>query len=301
VCLLSDKPVSDLEPDPVEHWLFKLAELPSRLLGLLTHTPGIRLLFEEAPGVAVEYGYSHPLELGACPVFRADGLSLFLGTAAHGPVVEPMVVEKLPALWDVRALLRPGFDALTVETLTPSAAVELGRVSVDVAVVPAGSRLERPIANQLAESDFALLRSLAYLLGRRALEAIRVQMTNAGLFLIGEADVDPLPLGDLYSSPHPRLFVPVGWEITPRVRPGLVVELLGRAPNTIYFVGRDNRVLGLDPAKFVSLAEALLQPGVWLPAEAQGFAEELSLELPTLSLDSLPFRPLRSARGFDEE
>lgn len=305
VCLVSEKPVSALEPQTVQRWLFRIAELPPRLVGLLTHTPGLSLLFEEAPGVAVQYGFRHPLNLAACPVFRSEGLSLFLGARRYGgaveAVVEPVVIEKLPALTPVESLFRPGFDGLEIVSPNVSSASALAPVRVGVSVVPAGSVRRRPVANRLGERDLEPLRRLAYVLGRRALQATRVLMSSEGLFLIGGAELDPLPLGELYSSPHPRMFVPVGWEVVPRVTPELVVEALGDDESTIFFFGRDDRVLGLDPAKFVSLEQALLEPAVWVPAAAQSFADELTVELPTLWLDSLPLRPLEGARTFEEE
>jgi hypothetical protein len=297
---VSQKPGSELEPAAVEHWLFRIEALPRRLLGLLTRTPGLRLLFEEGPGVAVEYGYSHPFNLAACPVFGRESLSLFLGAGPRGKRVEPIVVEKLPALVDAAALVEPAVGELAYNRPQVASASEPSRVSVELRVVPSSSVSDRPVASRLGERDLALLRRLAYVLDRRTLRTTRVAMTSAGLFLIGQGDLDPFPLGELHASPHPRMYVPVGWEVMPRVAAGLVVDALGRDADTLYFFDRNGGVLGLDPAKFVSLEQSLLQPGVWVPAQAQSFAEELRVELPTLWLDSLPRRPVKAARGFEE-
>src|SRR5438552_3646019 len=47
-------------------WLLRLGEVPPRLYGTLTRTPGLTLFAPVADNVAVAVGYRHPIHLGAC-------------------------------------------------------------------------------------------------------------------------------------------------------------------------------------------------------------------------------------------
>ncbi|HVY47233.1 MAG TPA: hypothetical protein VHB21_15200, partial [Minicystis sp.] len=86
-------PASSFDEAPVVRYLFRVPEVPPRMLPLLTHTPGIGVFLPVAPGAAVESGYRHPVNLRACPVFQEGGLVLFRGAGR-----EVLELPKLPAL-----------------------------------------------------------------------------------------------------------------------------------------------------------------------------------------------------------
>ncbi len=86
-------PESAFEDTPVRRWIFRIPELPDRMRGLVHATPGITAFVPVGPGVAVEAGYRHPVELRACPVFDPAGLVLVRGRGD-----EPWALEKLPPM-----------------------------------------------------------------------------------------------------------------------------------------------------------------------------------------------------------
>ena len=94
-------PESSLDDTPLRRWLLHVPDLPPRMLGLVTRTPGLVAFTPEAPGVVVEVGYRHPVTLRACPVFPERGLVLFRGQRR-----EPLRLERLPQLGDIRNFTR---------------------------------------------------------------------------------------------------------------------------------------------------------------------------------------------------
>jgi hypothetical protein len=288
---------SKLEPEPVRRWLFRIPVLSPRIVGLLTRTPGVQLSFEEAPGVSVEFGYRHPLSLSACALFDPEGLTLFLGpTERSGASNSPFVVEQLPVLANLHDLFQPRTEDLAVVPADSATLMPPTPIGVPLRVAVSTGAAARPRAARLVGAELEQLRRLAYVLGRDAVRTTRVAMTEWGLFLVAAPDAGFLVLGELFFSPHPRLFLPMGCRFMPQVAPELVLTALGGDDGTLYFFERDQRVVGLKESGFVTLEHALLQPTVWVPTEASEFAQQLDIQLPNLGLGRLPLRPLERAR-----
>ena len=108
-------PESAFDDAPVRRWIFRVPELPARMLGLVHGTPGITCFMPVAPGVAVEAGFRHPVELRACPVFDPGGLILLRGRGA-----EAWSLPKLPPMGAVSVFghveLRTGGNDASVAT-----------------------------------------------------------------------------------------------------------------------------------------------------------------------------------------
>jgi hypothetical protein len=94
-------PASAFEDAPVRRYILRVPDLPRRMRGLMRDTPGITGFLPAGPGVGVEIGYRHPVELRACPVFDPAGLVLLRGRGD-----EPWALAKVPQMGDLRAFAR---------------------------------------------------------------------------------------------------------------------------------------------------------------------------------------------------
>lgn len=272
-----------------DRWLFHLERVPSRIFGLVTRTPGLELFFEKTPGAAVEHGHAHPLALGACPVFERNELVLFRGGRRQA-----LVVPSPPILAPVSTLVLPKVMELDAVSLT-SAAEPPTSVSTAVRLMPSASSTRQIGAARLRGNEPEQLRRLAYVLGARTLAETRLAATDQGVFVLQAADAPQIPLGDLYARAGERLFVPLGYELLPRLEPRLLLESMGVPEHHLLFFHVDGSCHALAERTLVSLAHALVEPSLWAEVPARQFAPVLDAELPVLWLDSLGLRPLKKA------
>ena len=95
---------SSFDDRPRRISLFRIAELPPRLERLVSNTPGIRAFAPAGTGVAVQIGHRHPIHLTGLPIFPEGGLAL-LPAASPGEVRTPILIDRLPQMADVLALV----------------------------------------------------------------------------------------------------------------------------------------------------------------------------------------------------
>ncbi len=276
-----------------ERWLFRLPAVPERLSGLLTNTPGLTLFYQRARGAAVRFGFRHPLALAACPVFDEHGIVLF--QSGERP---PVSIEKLPVLASVEDLVLPGVSRLEDEPrpLQPLG-IEAVRLSTELSLLPTAHDRRRVSALRLRGRDTVHLRRLSYVLGAEALRSLSLASTDQGVFLLERGVTPWVLLGDLYSELGSGLFVPMGYDLVPRVDPARVLEAMGTPKGHLVFFHVDGRCHSLPESAFVPLAEALLEPHVWSEPHPDVFERGLDDELPRLRLEPLGLRPLKGTGG----
>lgn len=287
-------PESSLDDTPLRRWLLHVPDLPPRMLGLVTRTPGLVAFTPEAPGVVVEVGFRHPVTLRACPVFPERGLVLFRGQRR-----EPLRLERLPQLGDIRNFTRV--------SLRPDDLSKTGRgkktpdVALALRLVP-GSHLPSAMeATLVPPEELQLLRRLAYHLGSRVLAETRIAVTRLGAFLLCAGSVEAVPLGTFFRRLHRQVFVPLGQEVSPRVSPAILFEALGSPPEKLLFFLRDGNVVGVDESAFQPLEDALASGADWAPIDAQELDGVLDLELPQLWNEGLGSLPLSRAKAAPDE
>lgn len=224
-------------------WLLRIEELPPRLWGVLSTTPGLTLLRPLAENVAVAVGYRHPIHLGSCKqVFPADRLFLFgppgdgVTVVAPTPALSPVadLVRLEPRERSTRAGAARGDDltfgppiegiALPEEPPTVQPAAR-ARFSVPLRLEAASVATGRAMAALVPWKQAGWIRSLCYALPPSALRGYRVAYLQRGLLIVGAAALEGLPFGELLHAPAPGLLVPLGWELRPAVSPE---ELAGR-------------------------------------------------------------------------
>ena len=211
-------------------WLMKLSDMPARLLGLLSSTPGLTLFTPVTENVAVATGYRHPIHLGACrQALPPDRLFLFSPAPRGVTVVEPA-----PVFLPIGDLVRLGGrgPSLQQEPIADGGAfrpVTTDALALPLRIEPAPVAAWRAAAALIPWEQVAWLRALCYALPASALRNYRVAVLDRGVLVIAPDALSGLPFGQLLHAPGPGLLVPLGWELRPRVSP---VELASSAGAT---------------------------------------------------------------------
>jgi hypothetical protein len=281
-------PESAFDDAPVRRWLFRVPELPDRMRPLVTSTPGITCFVPSGPGVAVEAGYRHPVELRACPIFDPAGLVLVRGRGD-----EPWAVERLPPMGALTAFARVEMRTSGPEASVASRPSQPELVRVPLRVSPSTGPWKNVTATWIEPAQVPLLRRLAYALPHATIAQARVAMTARGAFLRSSAGIEAIPLGTFFVEVHPNLYVPAGHEVTPAVAPDVLARALGAPAGQVLFVGTDARAIAVEEGAFVPLETALLEAPPWEPlvAEAVEHAlEEATLDLKVTPIGMLPTR-----------
>jgi hypothetical protein len=289
-CVAEWPPPSAFVDTPVRRWVIRVPELPERMRPLLYTTPGITCFVPAGPGVAVEAGFRHPIELRACPLFDPSGLVLLRGRGD-----EPWTIERLPPMGALSSLshieLRhKGRDA---SAASATSTLEPGALRIPLRVISSTAPRAKVHATFIARRQLPLLRRLAYLLPRAALTRIRIAETADGAFLRSVAGSETIPLGTFFSEIHPRLYLLAGHQFVPAVAPEALALAFGFPDSHVLFVGADARAVAIDESAFVSLESALLEAPPWEPGIARAIAQALDeapVELKTTSIGMMPLR-----------
>ncbi len=298
-CVAEWPPESALDDAPTRRWILRIPELPARMRSLLQTTPGIRCFLPTGPGVAVEAGFRHPIELRACPVFDAGGLVLL--RAGGEP---PWVLGRMPPMGELASLarieLRATWDAPAPPE--PARGAIAGAVHVPLRVLASSKPPRRVTASFLKRSELPLLRRLAYVLPRASIERTEVALTADGAYLRSSAGIEAIPLGALFFEVRPNLYVPVGHEVLPAVAPDVLARAIGVSPSRVLFVGTDARAVAVDSAAFVSLELLLLEAPAWEEAGAEALpntARAAPIDLETVPIGLFPLRGVDVPRAGD--
>lgn len=284
-------PLSRLDHAPIRRFLFRVARWPARMRSLLRATPGIASFAIVADGAAVQHGYRHPVRLSACPVFDPHGLVLFRG---EGRV--PLEIQRLPALAEVGALERAHLVPLQADpTVAEPGSPELAELSVPMRLVasPGGSKAVH--ATLVAPEHLGLLRRFAYILGPKLIATTQIALTARGAFVLREAGLEGLPVGQLFWRAHSSVFVPAGFDVSPAVGVEAVFRAFGSPGDQRLFLQRDAPAIAVQKAAFVPFERALLEPENWAPLPASSFDAPLEPRAPTLWFSPLGMRPLADA------
>jgi hypothetical protein len=282
----------------VRRWIFRIPELPERMRPLVHSTPGISCFVPAGPGVAVEAGYRHPVDLRACPVFDAAGIVLLRG----GPN-EPWVVEHLPPMGPLSAFAR-----IEMRTEADDASVAVRTMPAEAVRVPL--RMSASIAPRrnvtatwVAPAQAPLFRRLAYALPRATIASSRVATTPRGLFVLSKEGIEAIPLGTFFVEIHRNLFLPAGYDVTPAVAPEVLASALGVSPTQVLFIGPDARGWAIEERAFVPLETALIEAPPSQPLDARSVEDTLSevpIDLLVTRVGSLPTADADTPRPKEE-
>jgi hypothetical protein len=291
VCVGEWPPPSAFEETAIRRYVMRVPDLPKRMRILMSKTPGLTSFLPAGPGVAVEMGYRHPVELRACPVFDPNGLVLLRGGGA-----EPWSLDRLPAMGDLRAFARVELRAaesrelvVAKETRAPEA------VRVPLRVLPAMTPWRNVTATWIATEQVPLLRRLAYALPHQTIAVARIAVTSRGVFVRAPSGIEAIPLGTFFVEMHAGLYVPAGYEVTPAVAPDVLYRALGAAQSQVIFIGTDAKAVSVEESAFAPLETALLESQPWEPLVHDAIELALAEAPIELELEPLGMFPMRGA------
>jgi hypothetical protein len=251
-------------------WLFRVEQIPPRIHGLLSSTPGLELYVPVTEHAAVAAGYRHPLHLASCRAsLPTDRLSLF---SPRG-VTEVAPMPTLAALDDVVRIRAPA-----VESASPRAVVSARPdLTVPLRLEPSGEPPGHPVAVLVPWTQLRWLQRLCYALPPTALASYRVALLERGVLVHAPEQIEGIPFGTLFALAAPDVLVPIGTAVRPAVSPALLAERLGAAGGAVV----------LFPAPG--------QPPVRVPADALAPLEPRvlgSIDPETAALAAIPAPPL---------
>ncbi|RMG10659.1 MAG: hypothetical protein D6729_19225 [Deltaproteobacteria bacterium] len=200
----------------------------------------------------MELGFEHPFDLGASAVALGEGhFYLFRGNVAGARILEESLVW-LP----LRQVCQPAVAGVTL----PARPAEAGpATSVPVRLVPARRRSGRPEALLVPPSQTEALRRLLYLLPTAVLERHRALSLRRGVLLVGEGQVEAIPLGVPLRRYGEAVYLPLGWTLLPALPPALVAEAVGATPGRLYvFPGPEEPPFFVEEAQLEPLSRAFL-------------------------------------------
>jgi hypothetical protein len=300
-CVAEWPPESAFIDVPTRRWVIRVPDLPARMRPLLHTTPGMISFVPAGPGVAVEAGFRHPIELRACPLFDTGGLVLWRGRGE-----EPWTLDRLPILGALTSLCRVELRQAGADALRASAAPEPDSLRVPLRVVRSGTRRGRVRATFISRTQLPLLRRLSYALPHATLTQVRIALTAGGAFLTSAEGIEAVPLGTFYSEIHPRLYLLAGHDLAPAIAPEALAHAIGAPASHLLFVGPDATSVAVEESAFVSLESALLEAPPWEPVVAEAIAHALDdalVDLKTTSIGMMPLRgvgpPPESAKSTD--
>ncbi len=285
-------PESAFEEMPVRRYVMRVPDLPLRMRRLMRETPGLVTFIPSGPGVAVEVGYRHPVQLRACPVFDPAGLVLVRGRGD-----EPWVLPRLPAMGDLRSFarieLREGTES---PTTVASGTGAPDAVRVALRLMPASSPWRNVTASWIPTDKLPLLRRLAYVLAPGTLRDTRIALTDRGAFLTCAHGIEAVPLGTFFVESHPGLYSPAGLDVVPKVAPEVLYRALGAPEGHALFISHTGSALAIPNDAFVSLETAILESKSWEPATAQAIESALAEAPLELRLVPVGLFPLAGAK-----
>ncbi len=281
-------PESAFDDAPVRRWIVRVPELPTRMLGLVQSTPGMTTFVPVGPGVAVEVGYRHPIELRACPVFDPAGLLLLRGRGD-----EPWSMARLPPMGALTAFARVELREAGAPSLAATGLGSADLVSVPLRLAPTMAPQRHVTATWVPTAQVPLLRRLSYALPRAVIAQATVAMTARGAFLRSRGGIEAIPVGTFYIELHPGLYIPAGQEVTPAVAPEVLARALDVPAGRVTFLAPDAHGIVIEESAFVPLEAALLDAPPWEEAVAEAIdsaLQEPAVELQVTPMGLMPMR-----------
>ncbi|WP_394823285.1 hypothetical protein [Pendulispora albinea] len=280
-------PASAFDDGPIRRTIVRVPDLPERMRPLMQTTPGITTFFPVGPGVAVEAGYRHPVQLRACPVFDPKGLVLLRGRDR-----EPWVLPRMPQMGDLRVFARielrsdPKAEGSLAEALRKAESVR-----VPLRVTPSTAPWRSVTATWIKDAEIPLLRRLSYALPRETIQKTSIAITARGAFLRAPLGIEAIPLGTFFVEIHPNLYIPAGYDVTPAVAPEVLYRALGASSSQVLFVTPDEAALAIESSAFTSLEMALIEAKPWEPLVAEAIEsalDEAPIDLRIAPLGTFP-------------
>jgi hypothetical protein len=228
VGLVSPQSASAFEEQGKSYLLFRVRNLPERILELFLGTPGIDVFRPVGPGAAVAVGWAHPIDLSSCSsVFAAETFHLFWPGDRVDAVPGPLQLAR------IADLTRIDLDLERPREPVQLAAQPADPVTVPLRLAPALGPPRRVTGVLIPLAQASWLKRLVFLLPPPSLRGHRIAVTERGIVVVGSEGVDVVPLGQLLCELAPGLLVPLGMDVVPRVSPDVLARSLGHSAGVL--------------------------------------------------------------------
>ena len=209
--------------------LMRVEDLPERILDLFIATPGIEVFRQVTPQVAVQVGFAHLIDLGSCPsVFDEKRFYVFWGaSASEGRIDRVDELDGPVELSGVENLTRINLDVERSRAREGWETGEVDVVGVSIRLAPSMAPPRHVTATLIPLEHGPMLKRLVYFLPQSSLRGHRVSVTDRGILLVANEDLDVIPLGQILCELAPGLMVPLGMDLVPRVAPDVLARALG--------------------------------------------------------------------------
>ncbi|HTJ47137.1 MAG TPA: hypothetical protein VL463_33780 [Kofleriaceae bacterium] len=228
VGLVSPKAGSAFEEQGRSYLLFRVRNLPERILELFLGTPGIDVFRPVSSSAAVAVGWAHPIDLASCAsIFPPETFHLFFSGDRVDALPGPLQLSRIADLTRIDLELEKPKDPQQ-QTAKPA-----DPVAVPLRLAPALGPPRRVTGALIPLSQAAWLKRLVFLLPPPSLRGHRIAVTDRGIVVVGSEGVDVIPLGQLLCELAPGLLVPLGMDVVPRVSPDVLAKSLGHAAGVL--------------------------------------------------------------------
>ncbi len=237
----------ELRGDP-SYLLMRVRNLPERILELFLGTPGIDVFRPVSGNVAVAVGWAHPVELASvASLLPEDTYHVFWPGDRVDVLAGPLELSRLADLTRIDLELEPVREPRQGGVVTPDA------VAVALRLAPAAGLARRVTATLIPLTHTAHFKRLVYLLPPPALRGLRVAVTDRGIVVVANHDLDVIPLGALLTELAPGILVPIGLEVVPRVSPEVLASALGHGSGVLTVFTPEGPPFQLPEAKLAVL------------------------------------------------
>jgi hypothetical protein len=229
------------------YYVMRVRQLPERILDLFIGTPGIDVFRPVTANAAVAVGWAHPIELSSCAsLLPPASFHLFWPGDRVDVVPAPLELSRIADLTRIEL----GLEQARAPAVATAGAPD--PIGVPLRLAPALGSPRRVIAALIPLGQAPWLKRLVYALPPSSLRGQRVAVTDRGVLVTGNENIDVVPLGQLLCELAPGLLVPLGMDVVPRVSPEVLARALGHGSGVL-------TVFGHEGAPF-QVAEGAMQP-----------------------------------------
>ncbi len=252
LCEPQEKSAFALAP---EFWLFRIDDLPARLLGLVTTTPGLSLFLPVSEGVVVAAGFRHPVNLAACRGLFPDHHLVLLSPRPASPVV----LDPAPHLADIAQLVPLPQVWTDAPSATPLHVSHGPSLRMPLRLLRMPNTRAHAKAAYVSGKQVDWLRRVCQALPASVLRGHRVARLEDAILLVADDVLAPLPFGQLLAEAAPGVLVPVGTNLRPALDQAAVARTLGTgAGSLLVFPDTQGKPLRIPAAMLRPLGQAIL-------------------------------------------